>query len=461
MGRNHPTTFVGCRPAFAGFSRVCIWFSLMMPRLCFADSDDHYSLIELVSKYFELAPDYFWFVIFSNIALTVSVTFALLYVQCMHIRAHRRRYTPVLNGANGEYTGDDDLDNADRKRRHKEANTTRHKRGGGNRKNMRFGPPETTEDTHTRDGVFSEFQESGDAVDVEIDDVKPVAKSDISKMYEAYYHYLEHKQKITGAMAGPLASLPVSRKEFMARVSDIENINKSEHFKKVTLRLAPDDLPIPLDFDCPNGGTTGTMQEEAPLPKITLQPAKLYYRHDPIGMLWWKFFTYILLITCGHTIAGVIVWYISRIDRVELIAVLCCVWTLCVMITTFWYFYGDGLRFTSNVRFDLDRSAVIMWRLDRHQFDYLTHHGEPFKSCETVTVGWEFVVTLRQKHPAINCNSNTVSVLMSTLTIEHRGHVENYYDVMQNTALVYYQERLRSASRTAKATIPDSSFPVG
>ncbi len=82
---------------------------------------------------------------------------------------------------------------------------------------------------------------------------------------------------------------------------------------------------------------------------------------------------------------------------------------------------------------------------------YLASFG--FTARYNAVISETYLATLRRKHAGINCHEQMVNICLSTIASEHRDSYDEFYEVANNTALYYYQERLRYSVRQNMATV--------
>lgn len=294
-----------------------------------------------------------WLVVIVTAYLICLDVFAtcldVIYDNTNRSRAYLVFVVSALNGANGEYTGLDDLDHADRQRNRREARNNRHRQGDIGRRRV----PE-----------------------------------------------------------GAAPEVAAAAREVVARAEQPE------------------------------------VAEPVPDRRVTF----LYYR-NPVTWRLYIILTLFLVIACLHILHSkfsnnIVCMYLS----------IPCLYVLCKFMVNKG---SDRDEFRSMVPFDISSVKVSSFTLRAPNADEILFGGEDFRSRQEVEYCYIMYTTLRIKHPSITANSNTLSILMSTLAIEHRGWVSRYYDLMQNTALVYYQERVRFAARSRAATLDSPAFPIG
>lgn len=79
--------------------------------------------------------------------------------------------------------------------------------------------------------------------------------------------------------------------------------------------------------------------------------------------------------------------------------------------------------------------------------------GLNYNEKYTVTASMLFLNTLRQKHPGINCHAEMVNICLNTIHHVHPDEYTTYYEVANNTALYYYQERMRYSVRANRVVV--------
>lgn len=69
------------------------------------------------------------------------------------------------------------------------------------------------------------------------------------------------------------------------------------------------------------------------------------------------------------------------------------------------------------------------------------------------TASMLFLETLRRKHPGINCHAEMVNICLNTIQHVHPDEYTEYYQIANNTALYYYQERMRYSIRANRVVV--------
>jgi hypothetical protein len=69
------------------------------------------------------------------------------------------------------------------------------------------------------------------------------------------------------------------------------------------------------------------------------------------------------------------------------------------------------------------------------------------------TASMMFLNTLRRKHPGINCHAEMVNICLNTIQHVHPDEYIAYYQIANNTALYYYQERMRYSVRANRVVV--------
>jgi len=133
---------------------------------------------------------------------------------------------------------------------------------------------------------------------------------------------------------------------------------------------------------------------------------------------------------------------------------------LCVRLFRALYARIDGGAFDSNVPHDASFAELSSWNLRSETANHLDFYSGNFNSFEIVDVSMKYIECLRTKHSSIRCNVNTVDVLMSTLCATFPNDVVLYWSIMNNSALVYYQEKLRASVRREHTSHHQNIFPV-
>ncbi len=133
------------------------------------------------------------------------------------------------------------------------------------------------------------------------------------------------------------------------------------------------------------------------------------------------------------------------------------------LIWEFSYFLRnmETRKFESLMLHDQSFAKLVDWQLrqlsNSNEIDF---SAGDFDAYEEVTVSMKYIDALRAKHCGIRCNVNTVDVLMSSLTTTYKSDITMYYSIMMNSALVYYQERLRVNSRKEYTSHHNNIFPA-
>lgn len=79
--------------------------------------------------------------------------------------------------------------------------------------------------------------------------------------------------------------------------------------------------------------------------------------------------------------------------------------------------------------------------------------GLNYNEKYTETASMMFLNTLRRKHPGINCHAEMVNICLNTIQHVHPDEYTMYYQIANNTALYYYQERMRYSVRANRVVV--------
>lgn len=79
--------------------------------------------------------------------------------------------------------------------------------------------------------------------------------------------------------------------------------------------------------------------------------------------------------------------------------------------------------------------------------------GLNYNEKYTETASMMFLKTLRRKHPGINCHAEMVNICLNTIQHVHPDEYTTYYQIANNTALYYYQERMRYSVRANRVVV--------
>lgn len=109
--------------------------------------------------------------------------------------------------------------------------------------------------------------------------------------------------------------------------------------------------------------------------------------------------------------------------------------------------------------FVVDHARISFWWL-YVAFNQVEFDGEYYNCYQDVVIDYEMFLILSQKHPGIRINLNTTSTLVQTLHNELGDSLlPEDMNVLQQTVLVYIQDRRRQLSRERQSIGPVGGFP--
>jgi len=79
--------------------------------------------------------------------------------------------------------------------------------------------------------------------------------------------------------------------------------------------------------------------------------------------------------------------------------------------------------------------------------------GLNYNEKYTERISMMFLNTLRRKHPGINCHAEMVNICLNTIQHTHPEEYIANYQTANNTALYYYQERMRYSVRANRVVV--------
>lgn len=118
-----------------------------------------------------------------------------------------------------------------------------------------------------------------------------------------------------------------------------------------------------------------------------------------------------------------------------------------------------GSSHFNGTQYVVDHRIVTVFNLQRLAYG-VEFDGDEYNCREEIVYSLVMYDTLLRKHPAIRVNINTTSTLVQTLLNEYPLIDHDLSNIVQQTALLYVQERRRQLSREKQSIGSVGGFPI-
>lgn len=360
-------------------------------------------------------------------------------------------YTPVswsttnINGNNGEWTNTDDLDHANRVRLNREARNHRFavNPGIGNRGRVRYGPPLPR--PHRQITPLPE----------EYEDFNDLPEDEVPLLGVRNQEPPRRGAPLIGDVVNPLHELgpappPV---EPLPRPHGIQD-PAPELQEVVPPRVDNADLPAVGEFVA-----EGVPGDQPVVVDIGELDAVLYSRGSSYIPSGWftrllrALWSLIKILVVFGSFGFVVYQRIVTDDSWYNLAIMAWLSWAC------WYILRNlpSDYFVGSAPGDLttwvtsEVSLVETTKVGDRTHGYLP--GLSYNEKYTEKISMLFLNTLRRKHPGINCHAEMVNICLNTIQHTHPDEYTDNYQIANNTALYYYQERMRYSVRANRVVV--------
>lgn len=200
---------------------------------------------------------------------------------------------------------------------------------------------------------------------------------------------------------------------------------------------------------------------EAPPPPVDMRlthvtlysRGEAYIRSGLLARLWYAFKLVIVGVLFASSYASCLYQFYHTYDPMYTVFI--------IALTAAWCYYFLRKRasdyFVGSVPGDLTTwGTAEVHLIGNTKVGERTHGYLPglnYNERFTATASLVFLDTLRRKHPGINCHAEMVNICLNTIQHVHPDEYTAHYQVANDTALYYYQERMRYSVRANRVVV--------